>query len=87
MNATAIARMLGRLGGRARAERLSTLEKKQIARLGAAARIQSLQAARRLADNFVYAGMVALLRPPPAVRRLNAFAGPLPTIRRPRPKA
>lgn len=81
MNATEMARALGRKGGRARAKRLSVAERKRIASLGAKARLQSLQAARRIADNFRYAAVVDGLRgQPAAVRRLSAFAGPLPGI-------
>ncbi len=84
MNPSAAARALGRKGGVARAERLSTAEKKQIARLGAAARIQSLQAARRIIHNGRYAAAVDALRGRPVVRRVSAFAGPLPDIHDPR---
>ena len=81
MNATEMARALGRKGGRARGRRLSVAEKKRIASLGGKARRQSLQAARRIADNFRYAAVVDGLRGQPAtVRRLRAFAGPLPGI-------
>ena len=81
MNATEMARALGRKGGRARGQRLSQAEKKRIASLGGKARLQSLQAARRIADNFRYAAVVDALRgQPAAVRRVSAFAGPLPGI-------
>ena len=81
MNATEMARALGRKGGRARGRRLSAAERKRIASLGGKARVQSLQAARRIADNFRYAAIVdGLRRQPPTVRRLSAFAGPLPGI-------
>ena len=81
MNATEMARALGRKGGRARGRRLSAAERKRIASLGGKARAQSLQAARRIADNFRYAAAVEGLRGhPAAVRRLSAFAGPLPGI-------
>jgi len=81
MNATEMARALGRKGGRARGQRLSQAEKKRIASLGGKARRQSLQAARRIADNFRYAAVVDALRgQPAAVRRVSAFAGPLPGI-------
>lgn len=81
MNSTEMARALGRKGGRARGERLSVAEKQRIASLGGKARLQSLQAARRVADNFRYAAAVEGLRGQPvAVRRLSAFAGPLPGI-------
>ena len=81
MNASEMAKALGRKGGRARAKRLSNLDKKRIASLGGKARAQSLEAARRIAHNFVYVAMVAELRGQPApVTRLRTFAGPLPGI-------
>jgi len=76
-----MARALGRRGGRARGKRLSAAERKRIAALGADARRQSLQAARRIADNFRYASVLDYLRGRPApVKRLITFAGPLPGI-------
>ena len=81
MNASEMARALGRRGGRARGKRLSAADKKRIASLGGEARFQSLQATRRIADNFRYAAVLADLRgQPTTVRRLSAFAGPLPGI-------
>jgi hypothetical protein len=81
MNAAEMARVLGRRGGRARGRRLSAADKKRIASLGGKARFQSLQAARRIADNFRYAAVLAELRGrPTTVRRLSAFAGPLPGV-------
>ena len=81
MNASEMARALGRRGGRAREKRLSAAEKKRIASLGGKARFQSLQAARRIADNFRYVAVLGDLRGrPTTVRRLRAFAGPLPGI-------
>jgi hypothetical protein len=41
---------------------LSSADKKRIASLGGKARFQSLQAARRIADNFRYAAVLAELR-------------------------
>ena len=81
MNASEMAKALGRRGGRARGTRLSVADKKRIASLGGKARLQSLQAARRIADNFRYAAVLGELRgQPTTVRRLSAFAGPLPGI-------
>jgi len=83
MNLSDIARALGRRGGRARARRLSAAERKQIASLGGRARRQSMQAARRVTDNFRYATAVDLLRPRPAsIKRVSAFTGRLPGIDR-----
>jgi hypothetical protein len=82
MNASEIARALGRRGGRARAKRLSAADRKRIASLGGKARIRSLQAARRIADNLRYATLLDDLRGRPTVTRLTDFAGPLPGIYR-----
>jgi len=78
MNVSSVARTLGRRGGRARAARLSDEEKKRIARLGAAARIQALEAARRIASNLAYAAAVEALRGRPDVSRVSTFAARLP---------
>jgi hypothetical protein len=81
MNASEMAQALGRRGGRARASRLSSAEKKRIASLGGKARLQSLQAAQRIADNLRYAAVLGDLRgQPTTVRRVRTFAGPLPGI-------
>ena len=81
MNVSAMAKALGRRGGRARGERLSAADKKRIASLGAKARVQSLQAARRIVDNFRYAAALGDLRGRPVtVKHLRTFGGPLPGI-------
>jgi hypothetical protein len=82
MNASEMARALGRRGGRARGKRLSAAARKRIASLGGKARLQSLQAAGRIADNFRYAAALDDLRGrrPTPIRRLTTFAGPLPGI-------
>ena len=81
MNASAMAKALGRRGGLSRGKRLSATDKKRIASLGGKARFQSLQAARRIADNFRYVAVLGdLRRLPTTVRRLRTFAGPLPGI-------
>jgi len=83
MNLSDIARALGRRGGRARARRLSAVERTQIASLGGRARLQSIQAARRVADNFRYAAAVDALRARPAsITRVSTFTGRLPGIDR-----
>jgi hypothetical protein len=48
--------------------------------MGGKARLLSLQAAERIASNLRFAAAVDELRGRPTVRRLNAFAGPLPGI-------
>ena len=80
MNASEMARALGRRGGRARAKRLTRAEKRRIASLGGKARLQSLEAARRIADNCRYAAVIAELRGPTTVRRFVVFTGRLPGI-------
>ena len=80
VNAHDMARALGRRGGRARARNLTADERRRIAALGGAARRRSLEAARRLAANCVYAAMVRELRPPPAVERMKSFNGRLPGV-------
>jgi hypothetical protein len=78
-----IARTLGRRGGRARARRLSATERRRIAALGGQARRQSLQVARRIADNFAYVATMNQLQPRTAqVVGLARFEGPLPGIYR-----
>lgn len=81
MNSRDMARALGRQGGRVRAKRLSIDQRKRIASLGGSARLQSLRAARRIADNFRYAAALRELRGPSrAVKRLRTFEGRLPGI-------
>jgi hypothetical protein len=81
MNASQMARALGRRGGRARGSRLSAADKKRIASMGGRARSQSLRAARRIAENFRYVQVLEALRPRVAtVRRVGVFRGSLPGI-------
>jgi len=81
MNVHEMARALGRRGGRLRAQRLSADRRKQIASLGGSARARSLQAARRLEDNFRYAAAMEALRDAarPRLRR-QRHDGRLPGI-------
>jgi hypothetical protein len=79
MDRSTIAKELGRKGGQVRAARLTVTQRSRIASLGAAARRRSLEAARRIADNFAYATAVASLRRPTTpVTRVKTFRGPLP---------
>jgi hypothetical protein len=83
MDRSTIAKELGRRGGHVRAARLSAAERTRIASLGAAARRQSFEVARRIADNFKYAAAMTSLRGgASAVTRMKRFAGPLPGIYR-----
>jgi hypothetical protein len=86
MNTRDMARTLGRRGGRQRARRLPAAARQRIASLGARARRESIQAARRIAENLRYAAAVGGLRGvSPEVRPLRTFKGPLPGIYPARP--
>lgn len=76
-----MAKALGRRGGLARARRLSTERRAEIASLGGEARARSLEAARRIAENFRYAAAAQELRGgTPIVEREGTFGGTLPGI-------
>jgi hypothetical protein len=78
---------MGRRGGRARARRLPPEHRRSIASLGGTARRESLAAARRIADNFVYAEAAeALSGGPSPIERLSDFPGPLPGLRGSQPR-
>lgn len=77
--ASAIAKSLGRLGGLARAKRLSADHKKKIASSGGKARAESLLAARRIQENFDYLdAVIALQDKPITIKSVSHYAGPLP---------
>jgi hypothetical protein len=81
MNLREIATALGRRGGRSRARRLSREDRKRIAAMGGRARLNSLRAARRIADNLRYAAALVDLRgQSPDVTRLRDFKDRLPGI-------
>ena len=81
MDVRAMARAMGRRGGRARASRLSPERRRQIASLGGQARQRSLLAARRLVDNLLYAAAVEELHgEAPEVQRMKSFNGRLPGL-------
>ena len=81
MTTSELAALLGRKGGRARAARLSPERRRQIAAAGAAARLQSLEAARRIEVNFRYAAAVRELAGMPShVRRVSTCRSPLPGL-------
>ncbi len=81
MNRTQMAKALGRLGGRARARRISAGQRKKISSLGGKARAESLQAARRIVANFRYVNTIRKLRgESDKVVRLKTFGGRLPGI-------
>ena len=81
MDVGAVARAMGRRGGRARASRLSPERRRQIASLGGRARQRSLLAARRLVENLLYVAAVEeLRREAPKVQRMKTFNGRLPGL-------
>lgn len=80
MTPSELAAALGRRGGRARAARLSQTRRREIAGLGNAARLASLQASRRIASNFRYLELVRALAPPPKVRPVATCRGSLPGL-------
>jgi hypothetical protein len=80
MNSSEMARALGKKGGKARAVRLSAAERARIAALGGHARLISLHAARRVAENFRYVAVLDALQPRTKAVRLRNFAGRLPGI-------
>ena len=80
MDTREMARALGRRGGMARARNLPADQRRRIAALGGAARRRSLEAARRVSANFVYAAIVRELRPAPRIERMKSFSGPLPNL-------
>ncbi len=84
MTPSAMAKALGRQGGRARARRLSSAARTRIASAGGSARAASLQAARRILHDLRYADAVATLRPAPPIARLATCADRLPDASRPR---
>jgi hypothetical protein len=77
---TELARALGQRGGRARAARLPSDERRRIAAVGGRARRLSLEAAKRITDNLRYAAAARALREPPRVERLSTFEDRLPQI-------
>lgn len=81
MDVGAMARAMGRRGGRARASRLSRERRRQIASLGGEARQRSLVATRRLVENLLYAEAVEELRGQAReVLRMKTFNGRLPGL-------
>jgi hypothetical protein len=81
MDMRAMARVMGRRGGLARASRLSPERRRQIASLGGRARHLSLLAARRIALNFRYLAAALELQGGKArVRRTKTFKGRLPGL-------
>ena len=76
-----MAKTLGSLGGKARADSLTATQKKNIAALGAKARVISLQAAKRIRKNFLYLDAMQELRGDTVrVTRVSTCNQPLPDV-------
>jgi hypothetical protein len=80
MDASEMARALGKRGGKARAARLLPLERARIAALGGHSRALSLHAARRIAENFRFVESVDVFQPRPKIVRVRALTSRLPGI-------
>jgi len=77
-NKMSIAQILGRRGGKARACKLSPVERRKIALLGARARMSSIEASKRIESNFRYLNTIHQLRGIPKVIRVKTCHYPLP---------
>lgn len=75
-----IAKILGRRGGLKRAQNLSSIEKKRIARMGAKARAASLKAASRIETNFKYMEAIRQINPAPEVKSVKSTNRKLPSV-------
>jgi len=80
MNASQIARTLGRKGGLARAKKLSKEQRKKIASLGGRTKALSAKAQERIESNFRFAETLKLLRPAPKVKSVSHAKRPLPGV-------
>lgn len=81
MDLTDIAKQMGRLGGKARARRLSRQAKQAIGSLGGKARAQSLLVAKRIEQNFAYVAALSELQGKPCkVKQIKHCTGRLPGI-------
>lgn len=78
MNYSEPAKSLGSRGGKMRARSLSPQEKKKIASLGAQARVESLQMAKRIVENFQYLEAISELSPPIKVKSVKNPRSKLP---------
>lgn len=80
MTNSEIAKKLGRRGGLKRAQRLSNQRLKEIARLGAQARKESLRLAKTIQNNFDYVAAIHQLNPPKPIVSQSTLSGKLPGI-------
>lgn len=80
MTNSEIARMLGRLGGLKRAQRLSKTRRAEIARLGSQARADSLRLEQAIRNNFDYVAAIRQLHPPRTVSSESTPVRKLPGI-------
>lgn len=80
MNISEIAKKLGSRGGLKRAKNLSSDRRREIAKLGAKARTESIQLANRFRSNFTYLKAVRKFAPPIHVISESSIKGKLPGI-------
>jgi hypothetical protein len=80
MTTSEIAKMLGRLGGQKRAQRLSKERRTEIARLGSQARADSLRLEKTIRNNFDYVAAIHQLHPPSPVSSGPSARRKLPGI-------
>lgn len=80
MNYSKIAQKLGRRGGLKRAKNLSEERRKEIAKMGAKARVESLLLEKRIKSNFYYVDLIRELNPPPQVLSQSKAREKLPGI-------
>lgn len=75
-----MAKYLGRRGGKERSRRLSPESKKKIALMGAKARIESLQIAKRIDENFQYLMAISEFSPQVKVKSVKNPKTKLPGV-------
>lgn len=75
-----MAKELGRRGGLKRAKNLSKERKKEIAQMGARARVESILIAERIRSNFSHLAFIQALNPSPRVESVSTCDEKLPGI-------
>ena len=78
MKYSELAKALGSRGGKARAKRLNSKEKKLIASAGGKARVESLRLAKRIEINFRYANTLKEMASPIRVSSVSKTHKKLP---------
>jgi hypothetical protein len=80
MSISKYAKELGRRGGKARAKKLSKGRRAHIASMGALARVESINIAKRIVENFLYWEAVCVLAPLPKIQSIKTTQKKLPGI-------